>query len=522
MMWKKKENKFLWSKESDKKSALYVNLCTTRQRELSIDIQTKSDRVSLEFSKRGDAEIKLSRWSNALSLYSRSLCFAESFEQLSYGFASRARSFFEMKMFKECLVDIELAKKYKYTKLDELEKRRQDCERAIEHGQQAESFTPVLGFKSHERFPGLAEVLQINRNNELGFFMTATADIEAGKTIMVESSFAGLSIGNEQRCTKCFKTYTNLVPCEKCTRALFCVNSCEICDIHQIECGLQLPKIESLVRDDFFPVIRTIVVALKIFQNVNELKDFVERTIADDQMALPEETISDRSRYSVILRHFDKNYPNSSNTTKMKIQAIYQTLMGHRTIAEKFTTKHQQRFLMHLIGHHISIRRNIANGTEFRNKLVIPVIGGYYNHSCIPNAIMLPIDGVVVVTSGRPIKAGEQVCISYHGTKFQSPFIERQKIIEQEFYFKCKCERCAMEVTESLKPQTFLDEHTRSLVKNAAETLLFTMEKRRTVTELCINKLNEHGRTTWCDDLGMLLSTYFVLLHTKFLLKSPY
>lgn len=135
---------------------------------------------------------------------------------------------------------------------------------------------------------------------------------------------------------------------------------------------------------------------------------------------------------------------------------------------------------------------------------------------------MLPIDGLIVVTTCRPIKRGEQVCISYHGTKFQSPFIERQQIIEQEFYFKCKCERCALEVTDSLKPAAFLDEQTRKLLKNSAETLLYTMEKRKSVTELCVKLLNENGRISWCEDLGMVLSNFFVLLHTKFLLKSHY
>lgn len=54
--------------------------------------------MALEFSKRGDAEKKLSSWSNALLFYSLSLCFAESFEQMSYGFANQARGFFQMKM----------------------------------------------------------------------------------------------------------------------------------------------------------------------------------------------------------------------------------------------------------------------------------------------------------------------------------------------------------------------------------------------------------------------------------------
>lgn len=248
MMWKKKENKFLWSKESDKRSVLYTNLCTIRHREQSIDVQTESDRVAREFSKRGDTELKESRWSNALSFYSRSLCFANSDERLSYGFANRATCFFEMKMFKECLVDIDLAKQYKYSKCDELEQWQVDCVRFIELAKQAESFVPQLSFTSHKIFPGLADVLQIERNQEFGLHITAIADIDAGKTVLMERAFTALSIGNEQRCSKCFSTYTNLVPCKRCTQALFCVDSCEICDIHRLECGLQMPKMISLIK----------------------------------------------------------------------------------------------------------------------------------------------------------------------------------------------------------------------------------------------------------------------------------
>lgn len=196
-MWKKKENKFLWSKESDKRSALYTNLCTLRRCDPMIDVQTKSDRVSREFSNRGDAEIKESRWSNALSFYSRSLCFADSLERMSYGFAKRGKCFYEMKMFEECLVDIDLAKEYKYSNTDELEKRQEDCMKFIEMGKQAVAFEPQLSFKSHETFPGLAEVLKVDWNHEYGLHITATDYIEAGKTVLIERAFTALSTGNE-------------------------------------------------------------------------------------------------------------------------------------------------------------------------------------------------------------------------------------------------------------------------------------------------------------------------------------
>lgn len=302
MMWKKKENKFLWSKESDKKNALYTNLCTTRQREQLIDLQTKNDRVSHEFSKRGDAEFKECRWSNALSLYSRSLCYAESSERMSYGFAHRAACFFEMKMYKECLVDLNLAKQYDYTDLAEFDRQREHSLKFVDQGKQMGSFVPELSFPSQEKFPGFSDVLTIKRNQESGIHIVATANIEVGKTVMMEKAFSAISIGNEQRCSKCFSTYTNLVPCKMCARALFCVNSCEICEIHRLECGIQFPRMGCLIREDFFPVVRSIIVALNIFPNIDEMRTFVEGVIAEDQKELPKETISDRSKYSIYLR----------------------------------------------------------------------------------------------------------------------------------------------------------------------------------------------------------------------------
>lgn len=522
MNWKKRENAYLWSKESDKKSALYTNLCTIRQRDPLNAVQRKDDGIAREICRKAEIERSETRLSNAIGLYSQSLFFAESLHQLAFAFTCRAYCFYESRMYKESLVDIDLAKQYKYKDLEQLEQTQEDCLRQMERTRPADLFEPKLSYESYENFPGMATVLQIDRNAEHGIHITATADIAAGETVLIEDAFFTLSVGYDQRCSRCFASYANLVPCKKCTRALFCVNKCESCDIHKLECGIKSPQIQNVIKEDFVPVTRSIVKALKIFGDVNELKAFVENVISRDQMELPVDSRSEREKYAIFLRHFDKNHPNASNTARANIQTIHQAIMSHRPLAKFFPTKHQQRFLMHLIGHHISIRRRIANGVDFRNKLVIPILGSYFNHSCIPNAIMLPIDGRIVTTVCRPIKAGEQVYISYHGSRFQCAFIDRQRIIEHEFHFKCICERCNMEVTDTLVPHLLLDEETRKMIRNSAEALLYTIEKREEITGICLRNLNEHGRTTWCDDLAILLSNYFVLLHTKFLLKTPY
>lgn len=520
MMWKKKENTFLWSKESDKPSALYTNLCTMRQRGPPISEQTKNDSKSRRFIELGDDELKKSNWKNALNSYSRSLCFATSDVYLSYGFAKRSRCFYNTGMYKACLIDIDLAKRYNYENLAELEQRRKNCERDM--SEQVKIFTPQLSFPSHEQFPGLANMLKIERNHEFGLHVTATADIDVGRTVLLEKAFIAVSNDTEQRCSKCFSSQTNLVPCKKCARALFCVGSCEICDIHQLECGLQFPRKSIWIKEDYYSIIRSIIVVINMFSSIEELKNFVENVIADEQMKLPTNTLDDHSKYGIILRHFNKNYPDASNTTKSNIQAIYQALMNHKPIGSKFKIKHHQRFLMHLIGHHISAWRNITNGAKGIKKLVTPVISGYFNHSCMPNAIFLHIDGFLMVKTCRPIRTGQQIFISYIGAKFTDTFIQRQKFFEDQYYFKCKCERCFMEVTENRTPHQFLDAQTRSQLDTCIKPLTSNVEWRKKHAELYVRLLNEHGSGPWCNDLENLLRNYYLLLYIKFMFKSTY
>lgn len=518
MRWRKKENKFLWSKESDKRSALYTNLCILRRVNPNIIVEVKCDRVSRELCRLGNEEVANRKWTNAIHAYSQSLCYAESLERMSYGFAKRGYCFLNLKLYELCLVDIKLAKEFKYTNIAELEKYEKVCMNEFDTASIIEKHEPELSFPSHEQYPGLAETLSINWNHEYGFHFVANEDIDVGSTVLIEKGFTIISTGSEQRCSKCFKTQTNLVPCKKCTRAMFCFDSCEKCEIHDLECGLQLPRVYSLIKEDFLPVLRSIVVAISIFPNANELKDFVESVISDTQIVIPNDSIDDRSRYKIILRHFDPNYPDSSNTTKGTIQCIYETIMAHRPIGDKFKTKHLQRFLMHLIGHHISIRKNLANGCEHRKKMITPVIGSYFNHSCSPNALMLSCNGILVTTICRPIRAGEQICIGYMGTKYHCPFIQRQEIIEDKFSFKCKCERCVLEVTDSLTPTAFLDNETRKILDNCSEEILYTREKRHNIMNLCLRLLKENGRITWCEDLSKVLGFYLLLLHSKFAL----
>lgn len=224
MIWRKKENTYLWSKESDKRNALYVNLCTIRQRE-SNEPECKNERTSIDLCTLADAELYRhpNCWANALSIYSKALLFARSNEQLGHSYAKRSVCFYKMKFYKESLVDLDLARLHRYSKIDDYDEQQTICLQLLEVTRPATPCIPTLSYVSHEKFPGLANVLKIQRNREYGMHIVATEDIDVGKTVVMERAFMTVAVGNEQRCSKCFRTHTNLVPCKKCTVSTYIV-----------------------------------------------------------------------------------------------------------------------------------------------------------------------------------------------------------------------------------------------------------------------------------------------------------
>jgi SET domain len=70
------------------------------------------------------------------------------------------------------------------------------------------------------------------------------------------------------------------------------------------------------------------------------------------------------------------------------------------------------------------------------------------NHSCAPNAVQnfLFAPGRCAprlhICTGRPIQAGEEVCISYLGEILDKGTKERQEVLLKEYRFHCECLRC--------------------------------------------------------------------------------
>lgn len=377
----------LWQKESIDSNSLYVDLfkkswCGGEQVETqyllhkmskmrySVDGSFYKNEVNAKrYRELASKQFKKELFMDAMESNNKSLCFAKvGSKSLGLAYANRATCFLKMNMFKKCLADIELAIENHYPKdlMDKLEKRKNDCLKLMETEEdQSENSDFKLDFNANEMFPCLANVVVIQCNDRDSRCMIATADIEVGKTIMVEQCYIGVTKDDHYKsCNICLKTNQNLIPCQKCTSVLFC-SDCKENDLHGTECDIVSG---CPAGNKFMDVIRSISLAKNAFENANELIAFVEDLLKSDTLEMPSNLTDPRSKY----RAFFKLCPDwqSCELYLQQVYLFYRLLLDQDEMRAYFHTDAHQRFLMHLVQHHISM---ILRGSY--NKRAAPVGG---------------------------------------------------------------------------------------------------------------------------------------------------
>lgn len=427
----------LWEKESNNADALYVNIFKNTRIpaedmkfiELSYQATQKVDKKnnakSQEHRKIGNELFAKNKFAVAIEEYNRALQFAENgTHYLGLAYANRSTCFLHMKMYNECLVDIELAKNANYptASMDKLEKRKSACEAAIANEQPTATSKWDTSFVPNEKFPCMANMLQIERNNEYGRYITTNSDIDVGKTIFNEEGYITMAhTGKYFRCDICLKLMTNFVPCKNCTTGLFCHGACVNNEIHKYECNMSVSSVEGM-KEIQMQIARSILIAFQAFSNSEELMDFVEDVMASDATEIPEREPTDpKMKYRMFLKCSNR-HNFDSEIVMLRVYSVYQSLMKQRDICAKFNTEKHQRFLMHLVKHHANILITSSaasievSGAIFTTE-IHALIASFFNHSCAPNVVTICVDNRIIGITIRPIKAGDQLFISYFGRK---------------------------------------------------------------------------------------------------------
>lgn len=481
----------------------------------------KNDVIANKFRHFGNKKFEQKQIVEAMEWYNKSLCFANNESKaLGLGYANRATCFLALKMFNKCLADIELARQNHVPAhlLAKLDAWQAECLRLMEiERDQSEIDVPKLDFAANERFPCFSNVVNMQRNDEFGHHIVATEDIGIGKTIMVEQCYIGVTKNDHYKsCNICLKENQNFTPCKKCTSALFC-SDCKDSNLHGIECDMNFGCPAGF---KFMDVVRSISLAKNAFTSADELMAFVEDMLNSDAATIqPSNLVDERSKY----RAFFLLCPDWQTYGLFLQQAylFYQSLLDHHEMRAFFHTKAHQRFLMHLVQHHILMilrgsfnKRTAPIGGVNITDTYVNIVAKYLRHSCVPNVCHVFKDGFINCIVIRPIKKNEPLSISYITWDLYASEAQRREILQSR-YIKCKCMRC--QVKSSSSDQRMRSDPDFLFIKNtfrihSLHNGMFSRNQIDSMKEKCFSFLQTYSRMKWSIEMGHVIDVLSFLL----------
>lgn len=499
----------LWKKESKKPDAFYVDLLAPGldhwESKLNASLaaldQTphpkKSDAIAQQKRNEGNVKFRAREYVDAMDLYGNCLRYAQpKSEHISLAYANRAACFLSLKMYENCLKDIELATEAGYPEhlMPKLEERKKICLKQMHDDPQPER--KLLA--AHAQFPcltnALAEVRTSENDGENS--IVAKTDIDVGQIIVIEDSFQKYLLKSfGSTCNSCLKE--NLVPCKNCAHAMFCPE-CQGDSLHDHECGLNYCG-ENAFNRVIMEGVRGILQMLKVFPNVDDLMTIVEQC-QNNPIKWPANLLDEQSKYQLFFGNMDrisgKIHPQASEI----IYPVYKTLLQITQINEMFQSTKHQRFLMHAIAH-----KTIWEVYETASARYNKIMDKYFKHSCNPNLLRLGCDGKSIYYSIKLIKRGEQLntcCISLGIDSIQ----ERQTEFSELGYEKCECPRCSGKVSSSALCHRMATDATYKRIVNNIKLMRINIKKINPslMMDDCATFLRKYGRMHWCKELGSM------------------
>lgn len=477
------------------------------------DLSKKSNKVADQLIELGHAEVHCHNWSEALNLYSQALCFAERgtlYEGLAHG--NRALCFFQLEMYEKAVIDFNFAAQKNCPEdfLADVKDTRIECQKLAKKHTKPKSHVPKLRTPTDKKFPCMANSLEIQRNKEFGRCIVAKRDIEIGQTVFVAENFASVITAEKQAyCLTCQKVEMNFIPCNDCSTVMFCDEDCENYDnLHKIECQTFYHQINDI---NLKFIIQTILVAIDIFPDIDNLIQFVELTTSDKGCdKIPKMSNDGPSKYGIFL----KLTPSLKDENLLYAYQAFTYIILIPKVKFLFDTEPKQRFLMHLVLHHTTVIPKNAFFDEIAQcsdqytvKYMFDILS-IVNHSCAPNLHFATSEKCGYCVTVRPIKKGDQVFINYLGDDVHKPTEQRQKILKDIWEFQCKCNKCEHIDDPTDHDAMNLDPALKYVIRNFGNNQITPDNtKRAQLKKQCTKFLKKYGQQ-WSTELEFVINCF--------------
>lgn len=108
--------------------------------------------------------------------------------------------------------------------MPKLMKRKTKCQQEMEKATpKKESIELKLSFGPNEKYPCMADVLDVQKNSKFRRYISAKKDIAVGQAVLIEKSYISFGCAIDRvQCYTCLKEEQNSIACPKCTDVMFC------------------------------------------------------------------------------------------------------------------------------------------------------------------------------------------------------------------------------------------------------------------------------------------------------------
>lgn len=391
------------------------------------------------------------------------MCNAETNINLALAYGNRSAVFFELKLYRQCLNNIRLAREFNCPseKMSKLNDREEKCLQLMKDDQQPGS-NPFDYFKlscpPNPKIPFVIDGLELSTNLKYGRHVITNRILKVGDIISIEEPMFSVLNSNSivnnvpesnkfHYCSVCFNdNVLDLIPCDGCSLTMYCSEDCKTKHrwIHQqSECKIQGGSWQLFGHQSI--ATRSVFKALSIVSgSFEELEAIYKKCLQSPKTV------------------FDYNFSNLDDPDYFKNQlkvalslARDETFQGEQGADCFFLTRPEmmkhEKFIRKLILLFHQIQRNVTTKIDQYSLLAEEAletgvgIFPFYsliNHSCVPNVTRIHVGNKMCLIVTRPISKGEQIFDCYDGVMFLlQPVRERQSHL-QHYPMKCDCEAC--------------------------------------------------------------------------------
>ncbi|KAI5633459.1 SET domain-containing protein [Phthorimaea operculella] len=336
---------------------------------------------------------------------------------------------------------------------------------------------PKLPGKNNPQFPAASEAIQIDSDEVKGRFATATRDIQAGETLLVERPHSGVLLAEYARthCQNCFVQCPIPLVCPNCPNVIFCSEKCldtALKTYHGYECPIlpvlwksgcsitcliALRMITQYKKDYFTNIAKDLEekptgpYKTEDYKNIFHLVSHEEKRTKQDLLHRSE-MAAFLVKLLEISGYFEgKPRDKPVSLDELKSMGIDEKYSEDVALFGGILLKNLQilQFNAHEVFELQCPKPKKANQNIIKHDgksvfiagAVFPTLA-LFNHSCDPGVVRYFCGPYVVVKAIKNIKKGEEVAENYGPIFTTVPKQKRQESLKEQYWFDCKCVPC--------------------------------------------------------------------------------